>query len=179
LRLNEARGLIVGDLKLDRDRPGVDLRTAVTKAKKPQYAPLSPDLAAQLRRDIAGRKPNDPVFTIPVDILRRFKGDCNRAGIPFEDERGRKVDIHALRLSFIDRLVKAGVHPKTVQELARHSSIEITMKYYTDLRVNDLHAALESAFVAPRVAPITVNLVQPDSSPCISTGTEEADRQAS
>jgi integrase len=159
LRLNEARGLTVGNLTLDGDRPGIDLPASLTKAKQRQYVPLRPDLADRLRHHIEGRRPTDRVFTIPADILRRFKADCKRAGIPLKDDRGRVLDIHALRMSFIDGLVKAGVPPRIVQELARHSDISITMRHYTDIRVHDLHAAvaLAAPSVAPSVAPTGVN----------------------
>jgi integrase len=197
LRLNEAGGLTVGDLILDSNLPGINLPAKLVKAKEDQYIPLYADLARRLRQHVAGRGLNDPVFTLPADILRRFKGDCKRAGIPFKDERGRKVDIHALRMSFVDRLAKSGIAPKIVQELARHADISTTMEHYTDIRVRDLHVAIGGVFgrapgsvttsagsragssVAPRVAPTTVNLVQPGSSPCTSTGAEAADRQAS
>jgi integrase len=197
LRLNEAGGLTVGDLILEGDLPGINLPATLVKAKEDQYIPLHADLARRLREHVAGRGPNDPVFTLPADILRRFKGDCKRAGIPFKDERGRKVDIHALRMSFIDRLAKSGIAPKIVQELARHADITTTMEHYTDIRAHDLHAALGGVFgaapgsvttsaarpagsaVAPGVAPTTVNLVQPQSTSVNSTGPDEADRQAS
>ena len=162
------RELKVGNLFLDGDRPGLDLPPALTKAKERQYVPLRPDLAERLRRQVKGRGFADLVFSIPADILRRFKADCKRAGIPFTDDRGLMIDIHALRMSFIDGLVKAGTHPRIVQELARHSDISITMKYYTDVRVHDLHAAIAAVApvvgepVAPAVAPTGVNSVQPE-----------------
>jgi integrase len=183
LRLNEAKGLTVGDLVLAPERPGINLPAPLVKAKEDQYIPLRADLAAHLRHQNEGRRPCELVFAIPADILRRFKGDCKRAGIPFLDDRGRKVDIHALRTSFITGRVKAGIHPEIVRQLARHSDITITMKYYTDIRVTDLHAAVEAgstpapgfvttsaaaagaSSVAPAVAPTGGNLVQPESSP--------------
>jgi hypothetical protein len=115
-----------------------------------------------LRRLVADRKPAEPVFSIPADIIRRFKVDCKRAGIALNDDRGHRIDIHALRLSFIDGLVKAGVHPRMVQVLARHSNIRIAMNHYTNVRSHDLHAALATAAppVAPTVAPTVVNLAQ-------------------
>ncbi len=49
-----------------------------------------------------------------------------------------------LRHSFISNLARAGVHPRTAQSLARHSSITLTMDRYThSLREHD-RAALES-----------------------------------
>ena len=113
------------------------------------------------------------VLAAKIDVLlKRFKADCKRAGIPLTDDRGRTIDIHALRMSFIDRLAKAGVPPHIVQELARHSDISITMDHYTDVRVNDLHAALATIFVAPFVAPS----VAP--TPVISGATESSPGKA-
>jgi hypothetical protein len=69
-------------------------------------------------------QPSDQVFkTAPA--LRTFKGgwynrdgkrkyqpgDLDRAGIPFEDDRGRTIDRHALRTTFISWLGKYGVAP--------------------------------------------------------------------
>jgi integrase len=197
LRLNEAGGLTVGDLILDGNLPGINLPAVLVKAKDDQYIPLHADLARRLRQYVAGRGPNDPVFTLPADILRRFKGDCKRAGIPFKDERGRKVDIHALRTSFIDRLAKSGTPPKIVQELARHADISTTMEHYTDIRVRDLHAAIGGVFgpapgsvttsagsrpaspLAPPLAPTVVPKSPSQSTPVHSADSDEADRQAS
>lgn len=168
LRLNEARGLTVGNLILAGDRPGIDLPPTLTKVKKRQYVPLRPDLAERLKRHVEGRGFADPVFSIPADILRRFKADCKRAGIPFADERGKVIDIHALRMSFSDGLVKAGVHPRIVQALARHSDISITMEHYTDVRVDDLHVVVAS------VAPTPVNSGATESSGVNSSSSEDS-----
>ncbi|MCA9112225.1 MAG: site-specific integrase, partial [Planctomycetaceae bacterium] len=64
--------------------------------------------------------------------------------IPYRDEQGRQFDFHALRHQFISMLAAAGVHPKTAQELARHSTITLTMDHYTHLRVSDLTSALNA-----------------------------------
>ena len=44
---------------------------------------------------------------------------------------------------FISSLAAAGVHPKVAQQLARHSSIELTMNRYTHLAVADVAGALD------------------------------------
>lgn len=154
LRLNEARGLAVGHLILVGDRPGIDLSATIIKAKRRRYVPQHPELAERLRHHVAGRKPKEPVFAVPADILKRFKADCRRAGIALIDERGRTLDVHDLRMSFTDRLVKANVSPRIVQEFARHSDLSLTMRQDTDIRVHDRHAAI--AFAAPSVAPTEV-----------------------
>jgi integrase len=55
-----------------------------------------------------------------------------KAGIPFLDERGCRIDYHALRTTFITRLSTMKVHPRVAMELARHSDMRLTMKAYTD-----------------------------------------------
>jgi len=40
------------------------------------------------------------------------------------------IRFHDLRHNFVSYLIKQGVDPKTIQELARHSSIKTTMEVY-------------------------------------------------
>jgi hypothetical protein len=61
----------------------------------------------------------------------------------FETEEGR-ADFHALRHMFITNLAGSGVHPKLAMELARHSTITLTMDRYTHVGLLDMNAALES-----------------------------------
>jgi len=61
--------------------------------------------------------------------------DCCDAG-------GGKADFHALRRKFITELVKAGVQPKDAKELARHSTIVLTMDRYAHVTLKDTAAAL-------------------------------------
>jgi hypothetical protein len=55
-----------------------------------------------------------------------------------------RTNFHALRHQFISMLAAAGVRPKTAQELARHSDINLTMSRYTHVRLSDLSTAVES-----------------------------------
>jgi integrase len=48
------------------------------------------------------------------------------------------LDFHALRTTYITNLVRAGLYPKTVQTLARHSTVELTMKIYARLNKNEI-----------------------------------------
>ena len=66
------------------------------------------------------------------------------AGIPKQDERGRTIDVHALRHTFGTLLSKGGVAPRTAQEAMRHSTINLTMNTYTDPRLLDVHGALDA-----------------------------------
>ena len=98
-----------------------------------------------------GRAPTALLFEVPTDLIKRFNGDCKRAGIPKRDDRDRTVDIHSLRMTFNTWLANAGVPPRIAQELMRHEDIDITMGDYTDTGLFDLSAAVEAL---PSVAPI-------------------------
>ena len=61
----------------------------------------------------------------------------------FETDEGR-ADFHSLRHTFITHLVGSGVHPKLAKELARHSTITLTMDRYAHVGLLDMNTALES-----------------------------------
>jgi hypothetical protein len=71
------------------------------------------------------------------------------AGIDKRDERGRTVDIHALRHTFETWLSKGGVAPRVAQEAMRHSTIDLTMNAYIDPKLLDVHGALETIPAVP------------------------------
>ena len=58
--------------------------------------------------------------------------DLKAAKIPEAMAEGA-IDFHSLRVTYITNLARAGVHPKVAQILARHSTIDLTMKVYTKL----------------------------------------------
>ena len=51
--------------------------------------------------------------------------------LAYRDVNDLVADFHALRHTFISNLANSGVHPKTAQMLARHSTITLTMDRYT------------------------------------------------
>ena len=74
----------------------------------------------------------EPLFTVPKGFVKIFDRDLAAAGIPKRDERGRTVDLHALRHTFGTHLSKNGVPPRTAQAAMRHSSLDLTTNVYTD-----------------------------------------------
>ena len=80
------------------------------------------------------RLPADtPLFTVPTGLVRILDRDLVAAGIARRvkvspgkwkidkrDERGRTVDVHALRHTFGTLLSKGGVTPRTAQAAMRH-----------------------------------------------------------
>jgi len=61
-----------------------------------------------------------------------FNRDLAAAGIAKHDDRGRVLDVHALRGTFITGLQKAGASLREAQALARHSDPKLTANLYTD-----------------------------------------------
>lgn len=55
------------------------------------------------------------------------------AQIPYVDDSGRYADFHSLRHSTGSLLAAAGVHPRVIQSIMRHSDINLTMSRYTHI----------------------------------------------
>ena len=94
-----------------------------------------------------------PTGTLPT--ARAFRRDLEAAKIAARGEDGSVVDLYCLRRTFVTRLASGGVHPRVAQALARHSSVEVTMRHYTDLALLDLAGGVEHA------TPLAVPLPQP------------------
>jgi integrase len=62
----------------------------------------------------------------PRRLDHEFKRLCDAAGL-------RRIRFHDLRHSAASILIAQGVHPKAIQELLRHSSIQLTMDTYGHL----------------------------------------------
>ena len=159
LRTGELRGLTWADV--DEERCELRVRATVAKSKTMQELPLRRDLSEALaahrgRLAVGGHgvEPTDAVF--PGRLFpthRTVNADLVACKLDREDDQGRIVDFHSLRVTFITRLSAAGVHPRTAQALARHSKLELTMKTYTDVRLLDLRGAVEAAAGASEASP--------------------------
>ena len=99
---------------------------------------------------ITARLPMDrPLFYVPAGLLKILDRDLKKAGIPKTDERGRTLDVHALRTTFGTLLSKGGVAPRTAQAAMRHSDIRMTMETYTDPKLLDVRGALDALPMLP------------------------------
>ena len=165
LRFNELQTLLVSDVSFG-DVPFVKLQRNNEKNRKGSTVALRSDLAVDLKKWCQAKAKNDLVFYVPAGLLRILDRDLKSAGIPKIDSEGFVVHVHALRHSFGTHLSVAGVSPRVAQAAMRHSNISLTMNTYTDARLLDTSAAVESlpslplgeSFVAPMVAPATVDL---------------------
>lgn len=76
--------------------------------------------------------------------IRVFDADGQAVGIARRDDRGRIIDIHALRHAFGTHLSACGVHPRTAMAAMRHSRIELTTNYCTDPTLLDMVGAINA-----------------------------------
>jgi integrase len=133
LRRNEVKTLRWSNLVLGESGGLLRIHAAVNKNRKEQALPLHRELAEVLQQQKpADGKIDDLVLVNGVPKMKEFRQDLAKAGIPFLDERGHRMDYHALRTTFITRLSTMKVHPRLAMELARHSDMRLTMKTYTD-----------------------------------------------
>lgn len=145
LRVGECKALTWGDiLDLDTERPYVRVRASIAKASREDEIPLHAGLASLLRKHRPpGAGSSDRLFaTAPK--LDTLKEDLKRANISVADEKGRTLDRHALRTTFVSWLGEFGVDPREQVALARHSleAQSITLRAYQDFSRFDLHAAI-------------------------------------
>jgi integrase len=169
LRKGELASLTVAHLRLDDAVPYLTLDAADEKNREGNdlAADLRDWLADKLRRLqeealtsgalIPARLPPDTlVFNVPSQLVKILDRDLIAAGIARRvkvdgkwvidkrDDRGRSLDVHALRTTFGTLLSKGGVAPRTAQAAMRHSDIKLTMGVYTDPKLLDVRGALDA-----------------------------------
>ena len=146
-RAGELAVLAPTNFALDHDPPLVVLGAHQTKNGKAARQPLPPAVAAQLRAYLSGRPAELPIWAgtwaeKPVKMLR---ADLKRAGVAYKvdtPDGPRYLDFHALRHSFVSALAAAGVGPKELQTLARHSDAQTTLNVYTHVGAGALGEAV-------------------------------------
>ena len=164
LRQGELQSITVGKAQLDESPAWLDLSHQDEKSGKGSSIPLRDDVAKLLRihlterldslnsengvlsmNVVLARLPFEmPLLAVPDKLVRILDRDLAAAGIPKIDERGRSVDVHAMRHTFATMLSTSGVSPRVAQEAMRHSTMELTMKVYTDPKLLDVAGAIAS-----------------------------------
>ena len=154
LRCGELRSITRGQVHLDDDRPHIELMARDEKNREGSIIPLRVDQVGELREwmqsSAALSLPTDSrdlarsLFNVPKGLVRILDRDLAAAGIAKRDDRGRTLDVHALRHTFGTMLSRAGVSPRTAQAAMRHSRIDMTMNVYTDPSLLDVMGAIES-----------------------------------
>jgi len=130
LRLGELRALRWDDIATD--RPLIRLRAETTKARRADVLPITVTAQAILGTWRQTCPSVGLVFPKGVPSHHTFRADLEAACIDRKDQRGHKVDFHALRTTFITNLARVGVPQRQAMALARHTDPRLTANIYTD-----------------------------------------------
>ena len=143
-------GLRAGELdhlkvkNIDLHNGEVILEEAWTKNHKQGMQPIPKWLVEKLRIEIAGKGPDDKVLEVPTHTARELNKELEKAHIPKTTDEG-KVDFHAFRVVYITSLLEVGkANPLEAKELARHSTLELTMNVYGRTRKENLKEIIEN-----------------------------------
>ena len=186
-RANELRNLTPESFNLDADPPTVTVEAAYSKHRRSDVQPIRSDLADLLRPWLAGKNARRPVFNMPDKPIRLMRADLDAARQAWieeaqaEKERGKRqqshflayrdgadrvADFHALRHTYISRLVASGANIKVAQELARHSTPTLTLGRYAHVQLVDQTRALDALPATKASGPNVAALA--------ATGTDDA-----
>jgi integrase len=157
LRFGELAALTVGHVDLRRCRltvsrgvteVGGQLVWSTPKTHQSRSVPFPRSLESAIRGAMAGRQPDEPLFTSPSGGVLRlnnwrhriFDPACQRAGL---------IDVtpHDLRHTAASLAIRAGANVKAVQRMLGHASAAMTLDVYAGLFPDDLDqvaAALDS-----------------------------------
>lgn len=142
-RANELRTLRPECFDLAGDDPAVVVTAAYAKNGQETRQPIPRESVKWLKPWLEDKPVGKPILPVPEKTAKMLRGDLEAAGIPYADARGRVVDFHALRMSYITKLIRDGVNPKLVQRLARHSTVALTLGIYTHVDDDELRRAVE------------------------------------
>jgi len=142
LRASELGSLTRASFDYDGDVPTVTVEAGHSKRKRRDSLPLRSETADTLRHYMANKTPTARAFNIPDSTITAtmLRADLNAAGVAAKDDTGRIVDFHALRHTFITNLGRTGIHFKTQQELARHSTPMLTARYAHSFKHDEVAA---------------------------------------
>jgi len=162
LRANELRTLKVSSFDFDHNT--VTVVAGYSKHRREDVLSMRPDMAKLLRGFFRAKVPAALAFSIPsrtADMLRADLDEARQQWLreagdsPVEYKRRQDssfllaespegiVDFHSSRHTTGSLLAAAGVHPKTAQEIMRHSDINLTMLRYTHVLRGQTQSALE------------------------------------
>ena len=165
-RSKELRSLTPESFDLDSDPPTVTVQAACSKRRRLDVQPIRQDLADILRPWLADCEPGEhPFANMPEQTARMLRDDLDEARrrwlseaetdaqraerkrsdfLQHKDAAGRAADFHGLRHAYISALVAGGASVKTAQELARHSTPNLTIGRYSHTRLHDIQGALDA-----------------------------------
>ena len=97
--------------------------------------PVPRFLAREISAFIAGKHPDDLVFTMPGGSMARLSNWRRAVFLPARSRAGvsTRFRIHDLRHTAASLMIQAGYPPKMLQEIMGHASITTTLDLYGHL----------------------------------------------
>jgi integrase len=171
-RRRELASVTTRSLELGASPATVRVEAAYSKRRRHDVIPLHPAVVERLKEWLAAKgpiSPDEPLFALRcaggglrrtskmmwLDLERARAAWISEAAteaergkrarsdfLSYRDEDGLYADFHSNRHTFISNLGKAGVAPKVAQELARHSDINLTMRIYSHVGMDDRATAV-------------------------------------
>lgn len=86
--------------------------------------------------------PENPLLFVPQQVFRTIKRHYKKAGIELSNIDG-VVDFHALRVTYINLVIRSGVDAKGAQTLARHSNVDLTFNTYGRANFGQMMTTIE------------------------------------
>jgi integrase len=125
------------------EAPSITVPACYTKNRETATLPIPDELVNDLAAYVAPLPSGKPIFQLEMSRgARMLRHDLKAADIPYRDAAGLVFDFHALRCEMATLADAAGVSPRVVQKMMRHSSLELTGRY-TRPRAVDIEAAAE------------------------------------
>jgi integrase/recombinase XerD len=143
LRVSEIVGLNMGDVKIDSDRPHIQVRAAIAKRHRARTVPLNldgdtlADLTAWKARRTQARALATDAFVCSTQAadsgrrlsIRRGQRKFKQAIKVLGKERVAGVSVHSGRHTFCSRMLDAGKSLAQVRDWAGHASVQTTNLY--------------------------------------------------
>lgn len=143
LRVSELRSLTVA--QLDTRNRMIHVRGGATKNRRSASCPISRALADDLRDWFADSLPTMQAFPMPSGhAAAMLRADLTDADIPYRDDHGRVADFHALRHTTATRCATHNIPMAATQRVMRHSTIDLTARYYVHIENYYLQQQLDS-----------------------------------
>jgi integrase len=166
-RAAELASLMPESFDLNTEPPTVRVAAGYAKNRRQAVQPIPPDLAELLREFLERKSAGKPVWVgtwtaRSATMIRRDLEEARAAWLSdaqddrqraereasdfmtFCDADGRHADFHALRHSYITLIVRSGASAKVAQELARHSTVALTLGRYAHVGLYDLAGAVNA-----------------------------------
>ncbi|MCD8139488.1 MAG: tyrosine-type recombinase/integrase [Planctomycetaceae bacterium] len=143
MRHSELYSLTRNSFDFDCEKPYVELKAKDAKNRKAHIFRIPNWLLDELRDYILELGPNGRAFPMwKKKGASMIREDLVAAGLPVTDRLARTLDFHCLRNSLATMANRAGIPVSMIQEMMRHSKLELTRHYMT---IEDDHMEEEEA----------------------------------